>query len=363
MENGQQRNQRIVFAGTLVLFSLGLAYVFFNPFAPPQEVGEAERFVVPRDVSTSDVVEKLVTEGFVKETWAFNAIHREAILPGAYRLSKDMGAFAISNILKEEPYMKWVVIPEGYRKEQIAELLAEVLGWNEQEKNSWVNTHTSQAFEEVEGVYFPDTYLIPVDESPEEVADRLRARFNEAFQPYLEEALRQNIRWTTLLKIASLVEREAAGAHDMPLVAGVLWNRLLNDQKLDIDATVQYARDTRLAYENDPCENPDSYARDVENNLCFNPDVLQPSAHYRGLKQWWAPITSEDIRSIDSLYNTYLYKGLPPHPIANPGRRAIEAVLFPEETDCFFYLHSDDGNIHCAVTYEEHRENIERYLR
>lgn len=218
-------------------------------------------------------------------------------------------------------------------------------------------------FDEVEGVYFPDTYLIPVDEGLLQVADRLRSKFNEVFAPHLEEANKQNIRWPTLLKIASLVQREAAGKDDMPLIAGILWNRLLNDQKLDIDATVQYARDTRLAYKDDPCEDADGYARDPKNDLCFNPEMLQPSVPYVGIDDWWAPIAGSDTRSIDSLYNTYLYSGLPPHPINNPGIAAIEAVLYPAETDCFYYLHDADGNIHCSATYDGHQANIAQYLR
>ncbi|NCP67966.1 MAG: hypothetical protein COY10_01890 [Candidatus Portnoybacteria bacterium CG_4_10_14_0_2_um_filter_43_36] len=65
----------------------------------------------------------------------------------------------------------------------------------------------------------------------------------------------------------------------------------------------------------------------------------------------------------DSAYNTYLYGGLPPHPIANPGIDAIEAVLNPAETECFYYLHDHDKEIHCAKTYEEHLANVERYLK
>ena len=131
--------------------------------------------------------------------------------------------------------------------------------------------------------------------------------------------------WTTGLRLASVVQREAAGKEDMPLVAGILWNRLLKGMKLEVDSTVQYARG-----KTDKC--------------------------------WWAPIKPGDITEIDSPYNTYKYKGLPPHPIDNPGIDAIEAVLNPTETDCLYYLHDNNGQIHCAKTYEEHKANIEKYL-
>ena len=78
-------------------------------------------------------------------------------------------------------------------------------------------------------------------------------------------------------------------------------------------------------------------------------------------KGWWSPIKIAD-KNIDSPYNTYRNTGLPPHPISNPGIEAIKAALFPEKTDCFFYLHAQ-GQIHCAKTYEEHQKNIEKYLK
>jgi UPF0755 protein len=364
MENQSTFNKKIIIgAGIVLAVVLVGIFLTLNPFGAPGTGNEAQRFVVPLGTSQSDAIAKLENEGHIKSVWAFNLVHSADIEPGAYRLTPNMSAFAVSRILSQEPYMKWVVVPEGLRKEQIAELIGDTLGWTVQQKSSWVNTYTSTTFDEVEGVYFPDTYLIPVDESLEAVADRFRVRFNEAFAPYLNEATEQNIRWPTLLKIASLVQREAAGKDDMPLIAGVLWNRLLNDQKLDIDATVQYARDTRLAYKDDPCEDPESYARNPENDLCFNPEMLQPSVEYRGIENWWAQIGGSDTRNIDSLYNTYLYTGLPPHPIANPGIAAIEAVLYPEETDCFYYLHDSEGIIHCSATYAEHQTNIDTYLK
>ncbi len=145
----------------------------------------------------------------------------DCFTPGAYKISKSMTAWQVAETFKEGPYMKWVVIPEGLRKEQIADILANQLGWNEDAEKKWVTTYTSMNYDEIEGLYFPDTYLIPVDEEPLKVADRLRTKFNEKFQPYTQEALKQNIKWTTALKLASIVQREAAGKDDMPLIAGI----------------------------------------------------------------------------------------------------------------------------------------------
>ena len=77
---------------------------------------------------------------------------------------------------------------------------------------------------------------------------------------------------------------------------------------------------------------------------------------------WWPLINLEDYK-VDSPYNTYLYQGRPPAPICNPGLAAIEAVVFPEETDYLYYLHDENGKIHPALTYEEHLGNVDKYLK
>lgn len=367
----QNTNKKYIIAITIgIIFAIVAVFAYISFFGAPQKNTEAEQFIVGINDDTSEVAANLKERGFIKNLWGYKLAYRlkgghftavDEIQEGAYKISKSMNAWQIADVLlREQPYMKWVVIPEGFRKEQIVELLADALGWDAKTKNEWVNKYSAMEFDYVEGVYFPDTYLIPVEESPLQVADRLRAKFNEKFVPYQQEAIKQNIKWTTVLKIASIVQREAAGKDDMPLIAGVLWNRLLNDMRLEVDATVQYARDTRNAYEDDPCEDPESYARNRD--LCYNSKILQPTVAYTGIDDWWTPIMPADIEH-DSLYNTYKHAELPPHPIANPGLDAINAVLYPTETNCLYYLHDSSKEIHCADTFEEHEQNIEKYLR
>ncbi len=313
----------ISIVGVVLLLAIGVFFVL----RAPDSSAEKARFIVP--LSSASPLEKLRTEGFVRYSWpvrlalTFKGV--ATIEPGGYELSKSMNAWEIAGALKKEPYMKWVVIPEGLRKEEIAELLAKNLRWSEATKQKWITVDTAKTFDQTEGVYFPDTYLIPLTETGPEIADRMRTHFQEKFAPYAKEAIAQNIRWDTVVKIASLIQREAAGKSDMPLIAGVIWNRLLIDMKLDIDATLQYARGDKG-------------------------------------QGWWAPITAEE-KKLKSPYNTYINKGLPPHPIANPGIEAIAAVLSPAKTECLFYLHDKSKNIHCAKTFEEHKQNIENLLK
>ena len=317
---------------TLLILVLSFLIAFQLLFGAPQKTAETEIFTTPvSTVDTANIAKRLKDEGFIRNTWAFSfALSRSGkrIEPGGYKLSKNMNAWEVARILTSAPSLKWVVVPEGLRKEEIGERLAEVLGWDEKQLHDWTYTYTAMYYDQLEGVYFLDTYLSPVDESCLDVANRFRRRFDEVFAPYMTKFLKQNVKWTTALKIASIVQREAAGKEDMSLIAGILWNRLLKNMKLEVDATVQYARDDR-------------------DNLTTG---------------FWKPITLAD-KEIDSKYNTYKYAGLPPFPICNPGLDAIDAVLNSTETDCLYYLHDSNRQIHCAKTYEEHLANIEKYLK
>ena len=288
-----------------------------------------ERFVIAIGQNAVDnVAASLKDAGFIDDAAAFKAAIKPGILAlvaGGYKLSKSMTEAQVAAALQDRPYMKWIIVPEGLRKEEVAQMLAQDLGWTEAVKTKWITTDTATVANYGEGVYFPDTYLIPVDEEPAKTAARMQARFNEAFAAYLPQFNQQNIKWTTGLTFASIVQREAKNDSDMPLVAGILWNRLERGMALDADATLQYARgDTGSG--------------------------------------WWAPATAAD-KAIDSPYNTYANKGLPPHPICSPGTEAIEATLAPATTDCLYYLHGNDGIMHCAAAYEQHLQNIDIYLK
>lgn len=330
-----------------VVLVIVIAIIYLVAFSAPHRHADFTQFTVNNGHTDSNqVAENLATKGFIKHTWSFKIAFffhgHPQIQPGSYKISKAMNVWQIAKIFSSEPNMKWVTISEGLRKEQIATILADKLHWSDDEVNKFVTTYTAMKFDYVEGVYFPDTYLIPIDESPLQTAERMERHFDEQFAPYLKEALAQNIQWTRVITLASIIQREAAGSEDMPLMAGILWNRLNQKIKLEVDATVQYARDSLAHYGTAP-------------------DLYQDKS-YTIDGNWWKPIQVAD-KQIDSPFNTYLYKGLTSRPISNPGLDAITAVLHPEETDCLYYLHDNTRTIHCAKTLAEHEANIEQYLR
>lgn len=319
---------KIILILIFVFVLLIAGFIFLNPFAAPGKSIKTE--IITLDSEKKEVAGlKLEEAGFVKSMTAFEIAltikGRNKIETGGYYISKNMDAWEIVDALSDGPDLKWVTVLPGMRKEQIGERLKKTFSWSDEELEKWNTQYTTQKEEYIEGVYFPDTYLIPVKENGQLVAARMINNFNDKFSDYYDKFAGKNIRWTTAIKIASLIQREAGGENDMRLIAGVMWNRLENNQKLDIDATIQYAKSKTDG-------------------------------------AWWSVVTGADIRNIDSPYNTYKYSGLPPHPISNPSIAAIDAVLNPEETDCIFYLHDKNREIHCSVTYEEHLENIDKYL-
>lgn len=218
------------------------------------------------------------------------------------------------------PSMRIVRLDPGLRKEQVAEKLSQKLSWGQEEVNEFLKF--TWAGKDAEGRYFPTTYLIHKDEEPTAVGVMMSQEFSKQVLKIKPEGVLDE---EMVLTIASIIEREAAGPHDMGLISGILWNRIWSGMKLQIDATLQYAKGSEDG-------------------------------------EWWPRVSGQD-RKIESPYNTYMYKGLPPSPISSPSAAAIKAAYNPQKTACLFFLHDKNRVIHCTKTYESHKKNIEMYLK
>jgi UPF0755 protein len=313
---------KIIVSAVVILVSV---FLFFGPASSAGK--PAEVFVVPKNAVNFDAARLLKAQGFVRSEWLTRLVLAgTTIEPGGYRLNKSMWLWSVTDVVTSKPSLLWVTFAGCFRREQIGELLQGVLGWDQTKLDQWNGAYKTMGTDYSEGVYYPDTYLLPVDETGSQIAKRFIDRFNEKFSPLSQKFLDANIRWVTALKIASLIEREAGGAQDMKLISGIIWNRLNKNMLLQIDATMQYTRGKK----------PDN--------------------------SWWGTVDLAQ-ESLDSPYNTYLTKGLPPTPICSPSMTSIEAVLNPEQTDCLYYLHDKNRQIHCAKTYSEHKQNILLYLQ
>jgi UPF0755 protein len=300
----------------------GFFLYFFMQFLPPYFGRLAkEPFIIAKGFSEKELAVRLEKEGFIRSQQAFEQTIKSKnlqgkIQPGGYYISKSMLVFEIVETLALHPVQKWAVLPEGLREEEVAEILQKELGWDDAQTKLFLDNSK-------EGYIFPETYLLDLDWTGKDIAKRLCNQFNEEFA-ILAEGYDNRLSPEEAIVLASLVQREARGAEEMPLVAGIIFNRLDQGMKLDIDATLQY--------------------------------------QIGSSEDWWPKVSSAD-KSAGSLYNTYLNKGLPPSPICNPGREALKAALFPEKNSYFYYLHDAEGKIHCAKTYEDHLKNIEKYLK
>ncbi len=311
----------------LALFVIALLYAHY--FGPVDLYAGQTEFTVNPGETSDQVFDTLKSQGFVRSRLALKIAYEYVdkgitIQPGGYELSASMDIWSIASALVQPPSLVFFTFPPGWRKEQIADKLAATFNWTAAQKSEWLNIDTDPSPAYVEGVYFPDTYLISSAQSPAQIAERFRDRFQQEFAPYANQAEQEGLQWTNVVTIASLIEREAAGTSDMPLIAGIIFNRLKNNMPLQIDATLQYV----VGNESD----------------------------------WW-PVPTPADKLVDSPFNTYEHAGLPPHAIDEPSLAAINAVLNPEQTDCLYYLHDPTGQIHCSDTYAGQIANIKEYLK
>jgi UPF0755 protein len=182
----------------------------------------------------------------------------------------------------------------------------------------------------LEGFLFPDSYILPPDADAAFLVDAMLQNFARQVTPAMRQAYgAQGLSLREAVIVASIVEREAVAEEERPIIASVFLNRIAEGMYLQADPTVQYA-------------------------VGFQP----------GSNSWWkSPLSLDDLR-VDSPYNTYLYDGLPPGPIANPGLGALEAVAFPAETPFLFFVADCDaegnGRHLFSITYDEHLANVAR---
>ncbi len=248
------------------------------------------------------------------------------IQAGFFKLSPNMNEIDIAQaLIHASSRQVRVTIPEGLRSEEINFIFEKT--FRDIKGNKYNPADFANLTKNKEGYLFPDTYDFSPEASASDVVRRLTGRFDEIVSPL---NIPSNL-LPRVLTLASLLEREAANSSEMPLVAGVITKRLDAGWPLQIDATIQYALGKKRCKQID-CD-------------------------------WWKQgLTPADIK-LNSPYNTYLNTGLPPTPIANPGKDAILAAANPQETSAWFYLHDLKGAIHFADTIEEHNQNICLYLK
>lgn len=299
-----------------------------------QAPGQSQIFVIYKGEGLSLIAQRLKDAGLIRDASAFKILVLTKglsgqIQAGDFRVNPSWSIEEIAYLLTHGSLDVWLTFPEGWRREEFGRRLAANL-----EEFSY--PQFIQLTDELEGYLFPDTYLIPKDASPSSVIKIFTNNFEKKYSLELEAAAKKRgLTREEVIILASIVERESRAEKDRPIIAGILLKRWQKNWPLQADATVQYALGSRR---------------------CNQEVTPEKECDY------WEPVKKTDLK-IDSFYNTYQNRGLPPAPICNPGLDSIKAVIYPQETDYWFYLSDAKGEVHYAKTDEEHEENIERYLR
>jgi UPF0755 protein len=348
-----------VFLVALVIFGLvyGVWSTITTIFEPPATNStQSVPLVIQSGESTQQIADDLYKKGLIRNPLAFRIWARikgldTTLEAGAYLLTPNMTIDQIiAKLQNGQPDAKPLLVVEGWRLEQIAAAGSQsgLPGFNKQQFLNYVK-HPDQfpdrakypilqqipQGQSMEGLLYPDTYLIPVSYNTRQVIDMMLNEFTKVVQQNNLVALAQQngLSEYQMVILASITQREVRFTSDMSLVASVYWNRIKRPNAetnglLQADPTVQYARDT---------DNPPA--------------------------TYWQPLTDSG-NNIDtkSPWNTYTNPGWPPTPIASPGLLALKAAASPAKTQYYFFLAKKDGHNVYAKTLAEFQQLENKYL-
>ncbi|HEX7487011.1 MAG TPA: endolytic transglycosylase MltG [Vicinamibacterales bacterium] len=321
----------------LAAVAAGAVYVSLQRVAEPFEGYEGvEQFVdiLPGD-GTPAITRKLVDAGVVRDRWTFRvALWRTGaarrLQAGEYRFQRAMTALdVVSMLARGDIYLRAVTFPEGLTVREMSRIFesrglgtAAAFVGAAKDHVALVDDIDPDA-RDLEGYLFPETYTLSRHAGAVDLVRMMVARFHQVFTPELRDLARAHgLTPRQAVTLASLVEKETAKPGERPVVAGVYLRRLNVGMPLQCDPTVIYALEMRNQYRGD--------------------------------------LTHENLL-VDSPYNTYRYRGLPPGPIAAPSRTSIEAVAHAEPVDYLYFVSRNDGSHVFARTLDEHNRNVRKY--
>jgi peptidoglycan lytic transglycosylase G len=302
-------------------------------FVPPSKEKVWKEIEVTEGMTFKAITATLQKEGIIRYRGYFDIIGRlqglsRKVRTGYYGLSTNMTLWDVLDALRKGKIIEYeVLIPEGYNLYQIGWTLSGTPLVSDPEQfiklaknKEYVHSLGIQA-DSLEGYLFPDTYYLPkgikLVDIPKKMVQRYQAVFTDSYRKRAKEL---GFTEHQLLTLASIVEKEARVPSERTLIAAVYLNRLKKGMRLQADPTAVY-----------------------------------------GKKAWITNVTTSDLKR-KSPYNTYLHKGLPPGPIANPGEGAILAALYPDNVDYLFFVAQGDGSHHYfSKDYGTHAKAVNRY--
>ncbi len=311
----------------------GVLYLRINQ--PYRGYTAAEQFVeIPPGSGSVGIGERLVAAGVVRDPTTFRtALYLSSqgrhLKAGEYRFDRTMTPFeVIDKITRGDVYVITITFPEGQTVAEMAKIVeAHGLGTAAAFVQAAKDAAPIQALDpeakDLEGYLFPETYALPRRTDATKLVKLMVVRFEKVFTPELRQAAAaRGLSIRQAVTLASIVEKETAKADERPLVSAVYTTRLRIGMPLQCDPTVIYG--------------------------------LVKAGRYDG------NIHKDDL-SFDSPYNTYRHPGLPPGPIASPGRASLEAAVRPADADYLYFVSRNDGSHAFARTLEEHNRNVQQY--
>jgi UPF0755 protein len=330
--NKKKKQWKKNFAFSFLIFSiLFLIYAYQSQIYVAGKESKPKVVVVENFEKETDILKSLQEKGIIKNKYTYYTVlflskFYKKIEPGGYVFNGNT-AGAIHSALSDPEY-KYLPIPEGLRKQEVAEKIIDILNLNEEEIRVFKQDFPLCSYSAREGYLAPGEYLVIANSKIQDIQISMKENFEEIYEEVYKKSanseIKENYSREEIIIVASLIQREAAGKNDSRLISGIIWNRIKNNMPLQIDATLQYVKGDE--------------------------------------EDWW-PVPESEDKFIESPFNTYLNNGLPPAPISNPGKDAIFAALNPIKTSCLFYIHDNNRNIHCSSTYSGHISNIKSYLR
>lgn len=313
----------------VMLVLLGFGYYLVTP---AKEGGHDKDYVVTEGSTLKKVAcelekEKIITSSHLFILWARFRGHGKDIKAGEYKLGSGMSPVEILNVLTTgivETHA--ITFPEGFTRRQIAKLLGEK-GLADRDAFLSLTGQADVAMSygisgpDLEGYLYPDTYRFAVGLPAKSVIDTMVKRFQEKVAPLREKVKQSGMTMEEVVILASIIEKETACAEERPIIASVFLNRLRKNMRFESDPTVIY-----------------------------------------GLKEFNGNLTRKDLVE-HTPYNTYVIRGFPPGPIANPGIKAIEAVLFPAKTEYVFFVSKNNGTHYFSTTFAEHNQAVQTYQK
>ncbi len=315
-------------AGAWLLSSLRTPYKGYD---------DAEQFVaIPQGAGPASIARRLVTAGVIRDQTTFRiellrtGLGRK-LQAGEYRFDRPMTVGeVVAKLAHGDVYLRPITFREGLTIRQMAAWYeARGFGTAAEFSAAAADPELIQDLDpqarDLEGYLFPETYALPRSATPAQLVAQMVASFRKALTPDIRGAAEaRGLSVRELVTLASIVEKETGKADERPVVAAVYANRLAIGMGLQCDPTVIYA--------------------------------LERAGRYDG------NIRREDLQ-FDSPYNTYRYAGLPPGPIAAPGRASLEAAAHPASVPYLYFVSRNDGSHAFATTLEEHNRNVFEYQK